>query len=193
MKRILDTMQVPPGGWRYREPETGVELTSNNFLALMQDVRKHRDANGLPTFGDWSQQVHDCICQQNPQTPCEEVGSIPSVVTADDIWRFIETMWELKGSELVSEQEQARRIDICLQCPKRGVVACRWCGRLAGKITELLGGRTIHKVDQIFKTSCMACKCDLTAKTAIPLDVLKRVDEKLGGEPDYHEKCWMRE
>jgi len=194
MKTITEKGQVPPGGWAYTEPATGVKFTNNHFLALMQDIRKHRLACDLPVHGNWAEVVHDVICRQNPQVGCMEEGEKPAVVTPDDIRRFIETMLELRGNELVSEEEQARRIDICLECPKRGQIACRWCGWLAEKVTEILGGRQLHKVEKIFKQSCMACKCDISAKTAIPMDVLRRVDERIGFDPaGYHEKCWMRE
>lgn len=192
MKQIIQTGAVPQGGWKYREPTTGVQFTHNNFLALMQQIRAHRDANGLPTHSGWAEVVHDEICQQNEGVGCLEAGGVERSFTGDDVKRFIATILEMRG-ELVSEEEQKRRLNICGKCPKKGVINCSGCGWLAGKITELLGGRSLYKPDEFFKTSCLACGCDIPAKTAIPLDVLKRADERLEMTPDYHERCWMRE
>lgn len=194
MKQISDKGQVPPGGWSYTEPLTGVKFTSNHYLALMQSIRKHWEANDFEITGEWQAMIQDLICQQNPMVGCNEIGTPERTFTSDDIKRFILTMNELrKDGELVSEDEQRRRLTICGTCPKKGVIACSGCGWLAGKITELLGDRKLHRPDEFFKTSCLACGCDLSAKSAIPLPVLRQVDEKLGVTPDYSAQCWMRE
>jgi hypothetical protein len=41
-------------------------------------------------------------------------------------------------------------------------------------------------------TACAACGCIIAAKAAYPLEVLQKVDERLGRHPDYAEECWMR-
>jgi hypothetical protein len=59
-------------------------------------------------------------------------------------------------------------------------------------LTEMLGGRQIHRPAELHKRGCSACGCQIDAKTYYPLDVLKSVDEKLGKQPDYWSSCWMR-
>jgi hypothetical protein len=194
VKQITNTRDTPPGGWRYKEPSTGVSFDDLNYNAIITAIRKHREAMNLPVTGNWIDDVQDLMVQMNPQIPHKEIGVPERRVTADDVFAFVTVVREmLKGRELVSEEEQLRRASICAVCPKNGTVNCKWCGWLAGQITEMMGGRSIPKVESIFKRSCMACGCDLTAKTAIPMDILTQVDSQKGEQPDYWTGCWMRE
>jgi hypothetical protein len=194
MKRILDTTRPVGGMWTYKQPETGVVLQDWAWKALISKIREHRAACGIEMKGGWVDEIHDDVATANPEIPQEEVGVVARYYTADDVHRFITTMRRVHVSgELVSEEEQRRRIDICVACPKNGVIGCKWCGWLAGQVTEVLAGRPIHRVAEVFKRSCMACGCDITSKTAIPLDVLKQVDAELGESPNYAKGCWMTE
>lgn len=194
MKRILDTTRAVGGMWSYTQPETGVTLTDWAWKALITKIRAHRDACGIEMKGGWVDEIHDAVITANPAIPHEEVGVIARYYTADDVHRFITTMRRVHGSgQLVSEEEHRRRIDICAVCPKNGVINCRYCGWLANQVTEVMAGRKIPRIVEVFKRSCMACGCDISSKSAIPLDVLKQVDAELGETPAYTESCWMRE
>ena len=195
MKRPYNENTVPRGGrWAYTDPLTGVPFSTNDLLVLLQQVRAQRLANSIPVESGWDQVVLDELCQQNPGLNCYEAGEQEIHMTGDDVKRFLTTLAELYGKELVSDEEQARRADICLTCPKNVPTGCTFpCGWVVGKLTELLGGRKIHRAPELQKRGCLACKCGLEAKTFYPLNVLKSVDEKLGKQPDYWEKCWMRE
>jgi len=193
MKQITDTTTTPPGGWVYIEPTTGVEFRELNYQGLIGNIRRHRDAMGLVVHGPWVDEVQDIMVQINPLIPHEEIGKPARRFTADDVHRFVSVMNDLRGQELVGEDEQKRRADICATCPKNGIINCKFCGWLATEITGMMRGRPIPRVDEIFKHSCTACGCDLTAKTACPLPVLKKVDEQLGEPPDYDPRCWMLE
>jgi len=194
MKRPLQENTVPRGNWNYRDPLTGVPFTANDLVVLLQQVRTQRRANGIPVESGWEQVVLDELCQQNPHIPCGEAGVQEIHMTGDDVRRFLTTLKEQYGHELVSEEEHQRRADICLTCPKLADVACTFpCGWVSKTLTELLGGRRIHRAAELHKRGCSACGCQIDAKTYYPLDVLKSVDEKLGKQPDYWEHCWMRE
>ena len=195
MKRPLNESLVPVGGrWNYRDPLTDVPFSTNDLTVLLQQVRAQRKANGIAVESGWEQVVLDELCQQNPAVRCGEAGVQEIHMTGDDVKRFLTTLKEQYGHELVSEEEHQRRADICLTCPKIGDVACTFpCGWVSKTLTEMLGGRKIHRPAELHKRGCSACKCNLDAKTYYPLDVLKSVDEKLGKQPDYWEKCWMRE
>jgi hypothetical protein len=151
-------------------------------MALLQAVRSSRLANGFEVKGGFEHEVWEDVCKQNPELNCVEEGVPEVVMTADDVMRFMTTLKEFAGRELVSEDEHKRRAEICMQCPM-----------MARTLTELLGGRKIHRPAEFHKRACKACGCNLDSKTYYPLDVLKTVDEKLGRTPDYWEKCWMRE
>ncbi len=198
MKRPLDLSRPIGGAWTYTQPETGVTLKEQHHKAFLTKIRNHRLANDLPLHGGWADEVWDTVCRENPSIPQETIGEVPRYYSMDDAQRFITTMRELnKSNELVTEEEQRRRIDICATCPKNGVIGsgggCKFCAWMAQQITEVLGGRPIHRVAEVSKRSCMACGCSIIAKTAVPLDVLTQVDEKLGSTPDYDLGCWMGE
>lgn len=194
MIRILDKVTTPPGGWRYTEPDTGVKFDGLSYVAVVGLVRKHRVAMDLPVGGEWLQQFEHNLALQNPKAPQQEEGAKERVLTADDVIKFVEVTRELLADgKLVSEEEQMRRASICAACPKRGVLSCKFCGWLSRELTHMLGGRRVPKATEIYKHSCMACGCDLTAKTACPLPVLKKVDERMGNTPEYAPGCWMLE
>lgn len=195
MKRPLNESIVPAGArWKYLDPLTGVPFSTNDLTVLLQQVRAQRRANDIPVESGWDQVVLDELCAQNENVPCFEAGEQQIHMTGDDVKRFLTTLEEQFGRELVSDEEHRRRADICLACPKIGDVACTFpCGWVSKKLTELLGGRRIHRPAELHKRGCTACRCNLDAKTFYPLDVLKKVDEKLGKQPNYWERCWMRE
>jgi len=193
MKRLLDTSRPVSGMWTYTQPETGVTIKDIHWGGFVKRLREHRLANDLPLHGGWVEELQDALCQQNKDLPCETVGAVTRYRTQEDVQRFVVTMLELNASnELVSEEEQKRRIDICAVCPKNTTIGgCKFCSWLAEKTTALLAGRKIHRVAEVYKRSCAACGCDITSKTAVPMAVLKAVDEKIGDNPDYDEGCWM--
>jgi hypothetical protein len=193
MKSPRNLSNTPRGGWRFVDPVSGVPVSHPHHMAFLQKVSESRRSNGIPLTGNWEAEVLDEVCRQNPSIDCIDTD-VPEIhMTADDVHRFLATVGEFKGSELVSEEEHRRRADICLRCPKMGDVNCKWCGWAAAKITELLAGRPIHRVAELHKKGCKACGCNLDTKTYYPLDVLRAVDQKLGKEPEYWEECWMRE
>lgn len=194
MKRPFNESLVPVGGrWKYLDPLTEVPFSTNDLTVLLQQVRAQRIANGIPVESGWDKVVLDELCNQNENVPCLEAGEQQIHMTGDDVKRFLTTLQEQYGKELVSDEEHRRRADICLACPKIGDVACTFpCGWVSRKLTEMLGGRHIHRPAELYKRGCKACGCDVTSKTYYPLEVLKSVDEKLGKQPDYWTGCWMR-
>lgn len=198
MKQLLDTTRPVSGMWTYTQPETGVVFKDIHWGGFLKRIRAHRLANDLPLQGGWVEELQDTLCQANPDLPCEEVGHVARYYTQDDVQRFVATMLEIleqnKLKELVSEEEQNRRIEICAVCPKNtSIGGCKFCAWLAQKITGLMLGRKIPRVAELHKRACGGCGCDLASKTAVTIPVLRAVDEKLGNNPDYDSRCWMLE
>lgn len=194
MNKILNTTTTPPGGWVYIDPETGARFEDINYRAVIGYVRRHHMAMGREIDETWLPKVEQVMIDLNPLIPYQEIGKQPYVPTADSVIGFVQVVRELMdGQPLVSEEEQVRRASICATCPKNGVVNCKWCGWLAREITGMMGGRRHPQIAGVFKRSCMACGCDLTAKTACPLPVLRKVDERLAEPPGYVPGCWMLE
>lgn len=193
MKSPRNLTFTPRGGWSFIDPVTGMPIRHPHHMAFLQKVAEARKGNGFDLERGWELDVMDEVCRQNPSIDCIDSERPDVPMTADEVHRFLATVAEFTGAELVSEEEHIRRANICLRCPLMGDVNCKWCGWAARMITELLGGRKIHRVAELHKKGCKACGCNLDTKTYYPLDVLKAVDSKLGKEPEYWGECWMRE
>lgn len=194
MRRIRNTDRPVNGMWSYTQPETKVTLADWSWGAFLKKIRDHRNAVGIPVEPGWVDEIHEYVIAHKPEIEFDEVGSKKRRFNGDDVKRFLATMNELrKDGEMVSEEEHRRRLEICAVCPKNGQISCGGCGWLAGQLTAMLGGRKVHRHGEVFRRSCLACGCDITSKALIPLETLKRVDEKLGVNPEYAQGCWMQE
>lgn len=189
MRKIRDTTTTPPGGWLYIEPSTGVEFRNLSYQAVIGQARTHRQAMGLPVGADWLDEAQEIMIGLNPKIEWFDTKKPERRFTSDDVVRFLKVMNELRGKGLVSEEEQSRRASICVKCPKIRVIPCQFCGWVSQQITGYIAGRQVAHKNEIFKKACGGCGCDLTAKTAIPMDVLKKADE--GRPVEYAEGCWM--
>lgn len=150
----------------------------------------------MDTSEGWAVRLFDEVCRQHPEMPCREIGEQEVVTGWDDVRRFFNTLGDLLGSSkpLVSEEEQERRIAICLKCPKNvNGGNCSMCGWFAQRLSELAGGRRIKDEPLVHRKLCSACKCEISVKTAYPKEILDKADERLlKTKPEYWEHCWMR-
>jgi predicted Fe-S protein YdhL (DUF1289 family) len=65
--RLTDLMTAPPGGWRYRQPETDFWCMAITFSDLARKVAMHRANNKLPVvaqgFESVEAEIEHAICQ----------------------------------------------------------------------------------------------------------------------------------
>jgi len=185
---------VPPGGWSYKDPDSGVPFKEAHIEALVGLVRRHRIANDLVVGGEWLAHFYNELCLQNPKAPCSDASEQVHYVNADDLSSFLTTLVAQResGKTQVDQEEYDRRVDICMRCPKMGHVGCSSCGAFGRLLNRVVAGVTIPK-DVSPGRSCLACGCVISAKAAYPIEVLKAVDLELSRTPDYHESCWMRD
>jgi len=195
MKRPANPSQVPREKWRYTDPLTGIPHKETDLTVLLQSVRKSRILNNHPIEAGWDRDVLDTICRENENIDCRGEGEADKWVSGDTLRRFVNTLIEQHGKELVSEEEHCRRADICLSCPKIGPAQCPPpCGWLAAKLTDLLAGKKLYRAAELHKRSCTVCTCNLDSKTYYSLDALRAVDAKLGVDAgEYWSGCWMRQ
>lgn len=196
MLKPKDTRITPNGEWRVTVPETGVPFKHQNFNAFMGEIDRHLKGVGKDTAG-WRDRILDAMCQQNPGIECEDMGEIKQAFVQEDVKRFVRTMVEAReaGAEAVSDEEQSRRIDICLSCPMLTRIPCfGGCGWLAEVLNWFSLGRKAPRYAEAHGTNCGACGCSVNLKTQYPLEVLRKVDDRLGFKPEnFHPSCWMRE
>lgn len=83
-KLLRSTSTVPPRGFRFIQPETGVLLEAPNWQELRRRVANHRNANNLPIGTDFDTELQDWICRHidDADYHCYEQGRNPGVPSA---------------------------------------------------------------------------------------------------------------
>lgn len=68
MSLLKDTRTAPPGGWRYTQPETGLEMRENSLGELVATVIRHRAYKGISPLGadEVSAEIQRQICSKLP-------------------------------------------------------------------------------------------------------------------------------
>ncbi len=190
---------APKGGFAVTFP-TGITIASLYDSEFLRNCKLHMEENVMPypfnTSGGWQDRMWHQCCIQNPDMKCADSDRPERSIGADDILRYARTMWVTltQGGETVSQEEQDRRVDICLKCPKIGVVSCFiGCNTITEALSGFILGRSIRRINEVHKQSCMACGCPIEVKSLWPISVLKQVDNDLGLTPDYNRSCWMIE
>ena len=192
-----NTTVVPRGGWTVTIEGAGPMISSITWSDFIKTISTRLIANGLDHHG-WREEMIDLMCRQRPDIESFDNGAPPSrAVTSEDLKRFVRTIWEAKvnGAEAVSPEEQDRRAQICMACPKKGYVSCGGgCGAFSQLLSELTIGSKARSYPELHKTACIVCGCELSSLIMYPLDVLQAVDAKIDFKTsEYDAKCWKLE
>lgn len=80
----------PPGGWRYKQAETGLIFMEDSLPALCRKIAEHRRYKDIPvgTMDDISLEVQRQICasmNDNPVFCRSEIGFITQVSVESDL------------------------------------------------------------------------------------------------------------
>lgn len=190
MQKIETDTTMPPGGWRYTVPETGVLLRDNYATMLHRKVNRHLAANGHPEIEQVA--FEDAVCRENGHgLPWCSGGpkAVKPPTTMQSIKRFLKTMTVLaKRRELVSREEHDRRVSICEGCPRVTIngLGCHNC------IDDLkdVEAEVREKLPKGNVLTCSACGgCIVWAKAWISNAVLDEAEAK--DPPAYEEgRCW---
>lgn len=192
MFHIVNKMQTPNRSWVYKQPETGYVIRAIVWSDLLQKVRLHRLANGIPCNIGWEKEFENEVCELMKLSdrwcqPVNEDGTVTRQVGFGDVVNFLKvlTAW-LPKREWVSQEEADRRAAICAACPHNVEVAgCSACQNIVREITEFLGDRATGYDEKL--KGCNVCGCSNRAQVHVPLDVLhKGVSEKM----QFPEACW---
>ncbi len=140
MLRVRDTNTVPPGDFRYRDPDTGFLLKHPYYRQLRKNARKYREDNGLPIGLLWDEQFDAAVCKEAPAI-CYETRGEDEMTLPEKAAAFSQSMknWALSGFGVLSHEEYTQRLNICrgsVDVPRceywRGeskrFVACKKCG-----------------------------------------------------------------
>jgi hypothetical protein len=196
--KVADLSIVPPGGWRYRETETGFEFKAATLGSLVDLVAAHRASNKLQP-GNPRAEIQAYVCAQLPVGSEDCVGeleagdevadiALKTEFTMDDVKRFLVAAKEALGRKgLVKQEEADRRAGICASCPlNQSVGGCWTCRGLAEWIFRLIGTRVTAHASRL--RQCGSCGCNIKAKVWLPLDVARKVSEGY----KFPSWCWIK-
>lgn len=195
----------PPGGWRYRVPQTGQLFTGVSEHQLLVQLEHHYRATGYTKPTNLKELVEEFICSAIPDyctgnEPARPVGGF-SFHTVIQGTRTIGS-WLLssfaKGARQYVPQAQAdARASVCAtgvnggSCPfndqPEGCTGCN-SGAMKETLRFVVGDRHTAFDNQL--KSCRVCNCGLFAKVHLPHAVLwdnMPLDQR-AKLPDW---CWL--
>jgi hypothetical protein len=189
--------EVPPGGFRYTERETGRLIQSPSWNDLISDVKKHRIANNIPIGLEFEKEVEEQLCQILPAGSCiRDNDSKDSFgpVTLEQFKRGSATLfeWWSSGRQTVDDGTAEARTKICASCQFNQKVAnCASCslGFLHTLVERIFGNKRIKGFELLH--GCQICGCANKVAVAIPLDILQRnmPDDLNSKLPSF---CWKK-
>jgi hypothetical protein len=194
MLTIVDKQLIPPGEFRYQQPETGFKVQTRSWSQMLQQVHSHRVANfGCDIQEGWQARLEHDYCLQNnldgTQWCSDEKYYAPDESRPlhwSDIQRFLFSMiqWVAGGRKLVEQDEAERRAAICATCPKNVDlhVACPSCVKLDALIAETKGDRATS-LDASLR-NCEVCRCHNSTAVFFPLESMSNKGLNF---PDH---CW---
>lgn len=200
---LLSLTRTPPGGWMYRQPETGWEIPDPLAGDINDNARKimrHREAN--PRF-KFSTEFDDCKAEliattcvrlrwdvkwchpggpmlekkvlSRPPHPAESAAAGVKHIAAG-IGLLVD--WLGHGAKPVEEQDAEARADICSGCPlnQPGDWKAKFTVPVANKLLGQLEMRRQMKLSTKADEKlnvCAACDCPLKLKVHVPMDYIR--------------------
>jgi len=195
--KLVITQQGPPGGWYYKDPETGREFKPVAFDDMLGMIKAQRKANNLPIPANLREQVEEQVCQHVPPEWCE--GRDPKKHPVEPL-TFEQALsgtavmidWMLHGAKIIEQKEADERSKICAHCHfNSGISGCSNCsmGRVRELVAKIVGNKVTVGDGRI--QACKICGCALKAKVWIPLDILQK---HMSAEQNdqFPEWCWCK-
>jgi hypothetical protein len=189
----------PPGGWYYKDPETGREFRPVAWNDMLPEITAHRKANNLPISATLKEQVEEQVCRHVPPEWCGnlEVQGRVAPLSFDQVLQGTAVLRDvvlhlIKGGLLVDQNMANDRGRICAHCHyNSGIAGCASCsmGKLRELIVKIVGQR-VSSADNMIQ-ACNICGCALKAKIWIPLDILQKhlSDDQNAAFPEW---CWCK-
>lgn len=156
-------MIVPPGGYRYVDPEDNFEHVASSLDALVEMATRHRRANKIDVPDDFAAIVEDWICQKIPMTMTSAYQKARKVAEFSLTTQTIQGVtgaclrtWRMNGRRCASGRIAQDRADTCEACDHNTRrAACASCQGLTAWVKQWLGRTVIN--------NNMMYVCDITA------------------------------
>jgi len=189
----------PPGGWHYRDKDTGIDIPAVNYSDLLKAVREHRKANALPIPLSMDEQIDQQLCEQLGPEWCKSDNTVGEGdrFTFDQAFTGTRTLvdWAIHGKERVTQEEATRRAEICRWCTEfnKDPEECRTCAldKIKNIVARWIGMGEIKTPHDQYLRSCSVCGCDLKVKITLPIPGLLKFlgENKIARLPNH---CWLK-
>lgn len=197
MLALQTKMTVPPGGYKFTDPHSGMKFPLDggfciSWDSLVREVKHHRMACDGDLEIGWEERLEHEYCCQNPDAQCyHNLPSKDLTITRADVARFGYSVLEFikGGGQYVSQEEADRRASICLQCPYRlPNTFCPSCQSLISFLSsQAFGDRSTPHDDEL--GNCGVCKCYNKIAVHWPLEA--QSTEGISNE-DFPDHCWKK-
>lgn len=195
MIKIKKRNLVPPGGWKFKDPDSGFWLEGRSIEQLVSNVILSRKKNGYTGSFDieeTEQEVLKQICSIIGEPHCKSDEEIviyedkTGIFKLDKITSIASAALEMaKGESLVDAKELARRQAICNKCflnrPARGCACATVYKMINAAIPD-------NRRDENLEM-CGACGCMINAKIQLPMSAVNAANK--GSNNKYPSYCWQ--
>lgn len=216
MNRLKSTTIFPPGGWQYRQPETGWQAPTplgSTFTQTVLQIRSHRLSNsGFNLVTDIDAigielEAYTCARLGGDPTFCQEGGDFPKSKAPLEQptapvghERFAFLAGDVEGAKVIAQWfgDGGRPVDQLLADAR--AETCRGCafnteyrivtGAIANTVRRLVGLKNGLKLTVAHEESlgaCAKCGCHLPTKIWVPLRHLTRDDD----QERFPAHCWV--
>lgn len=190
--------EVPPGGWKYIQPDTGAMFKNENEPQLISIVLDHRQHRGLAraTRAEVKLDIQRQICTGLGSRHCKSEGAgdtwvprkeddyIPTIRMIISFSKFAFDFLR-SGMKMVSDKEVQRRRSICLTCPLNNPIGGCKCSFFY-KLVDLAVPKERAFPDLFV---CKACLCSLKAKVNVPIAIIHSAED--GRNLQFPTYCWQ--
>lgn len=190
---------IPPGGWRYVQPETAVRFYSEfTYEELRAQVEAHRKYKNLPLETiDHDIQSQMCSglsaehCNPEPGESWTPVKDLTASLSAGLAVKLMSSVTRalakfiMGGLEFVPKTEAQARADVCRRCPFNKPATLCACSSVYGAVEKLIPADR----KELGVSVCMACGCSLQAKINLPAETIKA---SLPDDIVLPTWCWQR-
>lgn len=202
--QLIDPRKVPPEGFYYKQPVTGMEFRKASLEETVPAVKEHRIINHLERQSDEEVRadVEDQICKRVGYQWCRNMSAESwgftlswDAIKAGTKTLATEALHTLTGQDpWCSQAEAERRAEICSRCFANqrggGCASCGFMDRVREVIAETCSEKETKVDDRL--QSCLVCGCLLKCKVHYPSEVLNAgmSDKQRSAYADVPD-CWM--
>lgn len=218
---LVSTTRIVPGGWLYKQKETGWEIPSDMRMApfpmAVQSIVQHRQKNNLPgaTIEAATADLDTATCQRlgfdprwcvdeskknsyNPQSLFQAAKShvLRAATALVSGTRTALSEWLGGGNTPVAQAVSQARADVCLGCPFNYEDSMPLADSVAEAIKRQMEAKAQAKLSVVGEDrlkTCQICWCNLPLKVHIELkEILDRTPA--GMQRKFAEQaphCWI--